>query len=156
MISWEYVIEAGWDQGLVELSLGWHHRESSIEGFNHKKTNRAMVKSLDSEKILDSISTKSHLILWSERQSISVSWSQMRGLLPPAEAGGGCVGLQSGAHRGRVRFLCNFYSVLWNFSHGSEMRGEIWILIEKLLKCRGNTDNWDLGRILEDLERFWK
>ena len=72
----------------------------------------------------------------------------MRGLLPPAEAGGGCVGLQSGAHRGRVRF----YSVLWNFSHGSEMRGEIWILIEKLLKCRGNTDNWDLGRILEDLE----
>ena len=80
----------------------------------------------------------------------------MRGLLPPAEAGGGCVGLQSGAHRGRVRFLCNFYSVLWNFSHGSEMRGEIWILIEKLLKCRGNTDNWDLGRILEDLERFWK
>ena len=77
MISWEYVIEAGWDQGLVELSLGWHHRESSIKGFNHKKTNRAMVKSLDSEKILDSISTKSqsHLILWSERQSISVGWS---------------------------------------------------------------------------------
>ena len=61
----------------------------------------------------------------------------MRGLLPPAEAGGGCVGLS----QVRTEAESGFTQYSETSRTARRMRGEIWILIEKLLKCRGNTDN---------------